>query len=147
VPGEPGLDLLYVDVAPVKENFSDHAAIFVQLRVDDRDLFAEEHLREILFGDLAEVLFGFRGIYPLKADFVGLVVFVQNGDGVAVADAYHFALDDDLYGIALRALRRGSLLRLRAQGNTDQHESQKETDAETIFHGCSPVRKPFPYRN
>src|SRR5215218_1317672 len=126
MPGEAGLDLLYVDVAPVKEDFADRAAVLVHLVPDDRHLFAEDHLRQVLFRSLPESLLRFGRVYALKAYAVLLVVRIQDRDGVAVRDAHDLALYDQLD--VIRLLRR-------AGQDTSQHERQKQSCIDFGFHG------------
>lgn len=81
----------------------DHLAhdtpVAVVLVPDHVDLTAEDQIRKVLFGALAERLFLLWRINARKPNLELLVISVEHGDGVSVADADDFACEGGCIGL------------------------------------------------
>jgi len=86
-PGHPGSDLGQIRIPAFDHDNADLAPIFVGLAAFEGDVAIEHQIGQVLLRCLAKRLFRFRSINAGEPDLVPSPGVVENGDGVAVADA------------------------------------------------------------
>lgn len=87
MPRHPGTNLFEIGILPVDYDLAQEASITVCFVAIDLDSPIKDQLAQVFFGTLAERLRLFRGIYAGQADFVLLILRVENGNGITIADA------------------------------------------------------------
>ena len=124
-PSHPSAQLFEVGISPVYQHCPYIATVSIEFASEDFNVFAEDELRQVTFGYLAEVLAALRRIDAIETNDPLALVCCEDSKGVAVSDRDYFAAEIER--------SRGAVTNEKRRDQTRQAGEPKR-----LFHGlCS----------